>query len=85
MALALYDGRYGLSRVYERPGEYLYDAPRVNDVGTALATYVDRIPLAHPENWKIHVAGHPPGSLLYFVLPRPASASPTRSGSASRS
>ena len=25
MVLALYDGRYGLSRVYERVGEYLYD------------------------------------------------------------
>jgi hypothetical protein len=68
MVLALYDGRYGLSRVYERVGEYLYDASRVNDIGTALATYADRIPYAHPENWKIHVAGHPPGSLLFFVL-----------------
>ena len=68
MVLALYDGRYGLSRVYERVGEYLHDASRVNDIGTALATYADRIPYAHPENWKIHVAGHPPGSLLYFVL-----------------
>ena len=67
MVLALYDGRHGLSRVYERVGEYLYDASRVNDVGTALSTYVDRIPYAHPQNWKIHVAGHPPGSLLYFV------------------
>ena len=68
MVLALYDGRDGLSRVYERVGEYLYDASRVNDIGTALATYTERIPYAHPENWKIHVAGHPPGSLLSFVL-----------------
>jgi len=68
MVLALYDGRYGLSRVHDRVGEYLYDASRVNDVGMALATYVDRIPYAHPENWKIHVAGHPPGSLLFYVL-----------------
>jgi len=67
MVLALYDGRDGLSRVYERPGEYLYDASRVNDVSTALADYIDRIPYAHPDNWMIHVAGHPPGSLLYFV------------------
>jgi hypothetical protein len=67
MVLALYDGRYGLSRVYERPGEYVYDASRVNDVSTALASYIDRIPYAHPDNWMIHVAGHPPGSLLYFV------------------
>ncbi|MGH3474961.1 MAG: hypothetical protein ACRDOT_08625 [Aeromicrobium sp.] len=68
MVLALYDGRDGLSRVYERVGEYLYDASRVTDIGTAIASYADRIPYAHPENWKIHVAGHPPGSLLYFVL-----------------
>ena len=68
LTLALYDGRDGLSRVYERVGEYLYDASRVNDVGTTLATFVDRIPYAHPENWKVHVAGHPPGSLLSFVL-----------------
>ena len=67
MVLALYDGRHGLSRIYERPGEYLYDATRVNDVSTALSTYVDRIPLSHPENWRIHVAGHPPRSLLSFV------------------
>lgn len=67
MVLALYDGRHGLSRVYERVGEYLYDASRVTDVGTALDTYIDRIPYAHPDNWMIHVAGHPPGSLLYFV------------------
>ena len=68
MALALYDGRAGLSRVYGRVGEYLHDASRVNDVGTTLTTFVERIPYAHPENWKVHVAGHPPGSLLSFVL-----------------
>ena len=62
MVLALYDGRYGLSRVYERVGEYLYDAQRIGDIGTAVAEFVDRIPYAvYPENWKVHVAGHPPG------------------------
>ena len=69
MVLALYDGRYGLSRVYERVGEYLYDVQRVGDLGTAVADFVDRIPYAvYPENWKVHVAGHPPGSLISFVL-----------------
>ncbi len=68
MALALSDGREGLARIYERVGEYLYDVQRTDDVGRALAEYIDRIPYAHPDNWMIHVAGHPPGSLLSFVL-----------------
>jgi hypothetical protein len=68
MALALSDGRQGLARVYERVGEYLFDVRRTDDIGQALAEYIDRIPYAHPENWMIHVAGHPPGSLLSFVL-----------------
>jgi methylthioxylose transferase len=68
LALALSDGRLGLSRVYERPGEYLYDVVRVDDIGIAVATYTDRIAYAHPEHWRIHVSGHPPGSLISFVL-----------------
>lgn len=68
MVLALYDGRYGLARVYERPGEYLYDAVRVDDVGAALTTFIDRMPRGSVDHWHIHVAGHPPGSLLFFVL-----------------
>ena len=32
-----------------------------------LAGYVERIPQAHPDNWPIHVAGHPPGALLFSV------------------
>ena len=68
LALALSDGRLGLSRVYERPGEYLFDVARVDDIGIAVATYTDRIAYAHPENWRIHVSGHPPGSLISFVL-----------------
>ena len=30
-------------------------------------TYVDRIPYAAADNWPTHVAGHPPGALLFFV------------------
>ena len=32
-----------------------------------LETYVDRIPYAAEDNWPTHVAGHPPGTLLFFV------------------
>ena len=34
---------------------------------TLLETYVDRIPYAAADNWPTHVAGHPPGTLLFFV------------------
>lgn len=68
MALALSDGASGISRVYERAGEYVYDAQRVGAIGPMLSTFVERIPYAaQPDNWRIHVAGHPPGALLYFV------------------
>jgi len=68
MTLALYDGRYGLSRVFERKGEYVYDAQHVHDVPEMLRTFIDRIPYSAPDNWHVHVAGHPPGSFLFFVL-----------------
>ena len=32
-----------------------------------LRGYVYRIPLRRPDNWPIHVAGHPPGAVLFFV------------------
>lgn len=68
MALAMTDGRDGLSRIYVRPGEYLYDAVRVDDIGHALTTFIDRMPLGSTDHWHIHVSGHPPGALLFFVL-----------------
>ncbi len=68
VAVALTEGTSGLSRVFERPQEYVYDAERVGSVHAMLQTFVERIPYAHPENWRTHVAGHPPGALLYFVL-----------------
>ncbi|WP_230973509.1 hypothetical protein [Aeromicrobium terrae] len=68
MSLALTDGRYGLARIYEREGEYLFDAKRVDDVGQALSTFIDRIPRGSEDHWHIHVSGHPPGALLSFVL-----------------
>lgn len=68
MALAMTEGTDGLARVFERPGEYVYDAQRVDSIGTMMRTFVDRIPMDSPDNWHTHVAGHPPGALLFFVL-----------------
>lgn len=67
LSLALVDGTDGLTRVMANDTEYLVTARGVDDVGALLTTYVDRIPLDHPDNWPIHVAGHPPGALLMFV------------------
>ena len=67
LSLALVDGADGLTRAMGNNGEYLFTARQVDDVGLMLRTYVDRIPYAHPDNWRVHVAGHPPGALLMFV------------------
>ncbi len=68
MAVAMTEGRDGLARVFERRGEYVYDAQRVKAIGPMLRTFVDHIPMHSPDNWHTHVAGHPPGALLFFVL-----------------
>lgn len=67
LALALVDGPSGLTRVMTNDHEYLLTAREVTDVPALLAGYVDRIPYSHPDNWPTHVAGHPPGALLFFV------------------
>lgn len=68
LSLALVDGTSGLSRVLGNPDEYLRTARQVTDVHHLLQTFVARIPAAAPHNWPTHVAGHPPGILLFFVL-----------------
>jgi hypothetical protein len=67
LALALVDGTAGLTRAMANRSEYLTTARQVTDVHQLLTTYVDRIPFDSPDNWPIHVAGHPPGALLMFV------------------
>lgn len=69
LALALVDGPSGLTRVLGNGYEYLPTAREVDDVGAVLREFVDRIPYAAaPDNWVVHVAGHPPAALLFFVL-----------------
>ncbi len=67
LSLALVDGSRGLSRSLGNPYEYLRTAREVGNVHTLVETYVDRIPYAAEDNWPTHVAGHPPGTLLFFV------------------
>lgn len=67
LALALADGVPGLTRAIGNEYEYLPTARGVEDVGALLRGYVDRIPYSHPDNWVVHVAGHPPAALLFFV------------------
>lgn len=67
LALALVDGPSGLTRVLGNPYEYLPTARDVDSVPTMLSEFVDRIPYSHPDNWVVHVAGHPPLALLFFV------------------
>lgn len=67
MALALTIGRTGLASVFERRQEYVYDAQTIDSISTMLQTFISRIPADAPDNWYVHVAGHPPGALLYFV------------------
>src|SRR3954470_14388466 len=67
LSLALVDGTRGLSRSLGNPYEYLRTARDVGSVHTLLRTYVDRIPYGTEHSWPTHVAGHPPGTLLFFV------------------
>lgn len=69
MALTMTEGPEGITRVLERNGEYVYNAQRVDSIATMVSTFIDRIPRdSGPLHWKTHVAGHPPGALLSFVL-----------------
>ncbi|PUA79007.1 hypothetical protein [Nocardioides currus] len=67
ISLALVDGTDGLTRVMTNHHEYLITSREVTDVPAMLREYVDRIPNSHPDNWPTHLAGHPPGAVLFFV------------------
>ena len=67
LALAYVDGPSGIDRSLGNPYEYLPTAREVDDVGGMLDGFVDRIPYDAEDNWVTHVAGHPPGALLFFV------------------
>ena len=67
LALALVDGTGGVGDVLDHPYEYLDTARATTDLPATLAEYVSRIPVDSPGQWPVHVAGHPPGALTFFV------------------
>ncbi len=67
VSLATVDGLDGIGHILDTQYEYLRTARGVNDFGDTLEEYVSRIPLDSVNNWPVHIAGHPPGALLFFV------------------
>lgn len=67
MSLALVDGASGITRTPEHGYDYLETAKEIDDVGLFLDGFIERIPGDHPDNWPVHVAGHPPLATLFFV------------------
>jgi hypothetical protein len=69
LSLALVDGwERGVVERLSSHEEYLYDVPRVGDVGELLRTFSGHILTDQPVHWTTHVGAHPPGALLVFVL-----------------
>jgi hypothetical protein len=68
-SLALIDGwRRGVARKLAYGHEYLTVLDEIDGIGSFLRTFTDQIPLDSQDNWPAHVAGHPPGATLTFVL-----------------
>ena len=68
LSLALVDGLDGIGTILNHRYEYLGTAREVTDFGATLREYIEHIPLAHEDNWPVHIAGHPPGALLFFYV-----------------
>jgi hypothetical protein len=69
LALAFVDGSHGVSAILGEPYEYLGTARRTTDLHATLQEYVSRIRFeAAPRNWPVHIAGHPAGAFLFFVV-----------------
>ena len=68
LALAFVDGSHGVSRILGEQYEYLRTARSTTDLHATLQEYVSRIRVeAGPRHWPVHIAGHPPGALTFFV------------------
>jgi hypothetical protein len=67
LALAFVDGSSGVSAILQTQYEYLRTARVTTDVHATLQEYVGRIRQTSPHYWPTHLAGHPPGALLFFV------------------
>ncbi|MGX9875986.1 hypothetical protein ACWIG2_21935 [Streptomyces cellulosae] len=68
-SLALVDGwRRGVAGRLTTRHEYLQVIDRFQDIPAALRDFHAHILIGAPDNWPAHVAGHPPGATLTFVL-----------------
>jgi hypothetical protein len=67
VSLATVDGLAGIGTILDAKSEYLRTARSVVDVPALLREYIARIPLHSDHHWAVHVAGHPPGALLFFI------------------
>lgn len=68
LTLATVDGWDGIGVILDTQYEYLRTAREVTDFGAVLRDYIAHIPLDSADNWPVHIAGHPPGALLFFVV-----------------
>lgn len=69
LALAFVDGKGGVGTILGTHYEYLRTARATTDLPHTLDTYISRISYdAAPHNWPVHIAGHPPGALTFFVV-----------------
>jgi hypothetical protein len=66
-SLATVDGWDGIGVILNDPLEYLNTARSVSSVSTTLHEFISRTPIDSSGSWPAHVAGHPPGALLFFV------------------
>ncbi|GAA3213270.1 hypothetical protein GCM10020256_13350 [Streptomyces thermocoprophilus] len=68
-SLALIDGwQRGVVERLTTRHEYVPVVGRFHDIPAALRDFTNHILIHSPDNWPAHVAGHPPGAVLTFVL-----------------
>ncbi|MCX4884335.1 MULTISPECIES: hypothetical protein [unclassified Streptomyces] len=68
-SLALVDGWYrGIAEQLTTRSEYLTVVDRFHDIPAVLRDFTHHILIDTPSHWPAHVAGHPPGATLTFVL-----------------
>lgn len=67
LALAFVDGPAEGLRSLGFVSEYLPTARATDDVTALVREYVDRIPYSSPDNLPIHLAGHPPAAVLFYI------------------
>ncbi|MEP7090098.1 MAG: hypothetical protein ABI776_08305 [Nocardioidaceae bacterium] len=68
LALAFVDGPHGVSQILGTQYEYLRTARGTTDLHATLQEFVSRIRQDTQHYWPVHIAGHPAGALVFFVV-----------------